>query len=334
MLAPASPDLAALPLVQAMDDLGRGHRPTPIVPVNEARAELFAKLESQNPAGSVKDRPAWWVLRQAASRGELTRASTVVESSSGNFALALATYCHALGVPFVPVIDPNTMAVCERRLRQMCRRVVKVETRDDTGGFLKTRLEAVDQVMAESPDSFWPCQYRNLESAEAHYRTTGKEIAEALPDVDLVFVAVSTAGTLNGVSRRLREDLPDARVVAVDTVGSVIFGGPPARRHVPGVGSSIVPPLLKDADVDDVVMVPERDAVVGCQTLLRDHGLFVGGSSGTAYAAVKRYLSTLVWQAPRLPRVLFLCADGGAAYRSTLFDPEWCKRFEPGSATT
>ncbi|PYU60026.1 MAG: 2,3-diaminopropionate biosynthesis protein SbnA, partial [Acidobacteria bacterium] len=110
----------------------------------------------------------------------------------------------------------------------------------------------------------------------------------------------------------LKERYPNIRVIAVDTEGSVIFGGTPRKRHIPGVGSSIVPPLLSHAKIDDVVLISERETVEACRELLTTHGLFVGGSSGTAFAAVKRYAARI--PAYKYLTVLFLCADRGTPY--------------------
>src|SRR5205814_10607899 len=129
------------------------------------------------------------------------------------------------------------------------------------------------------------------------------------------------AASLAGGARRLKEQYPKIRVVAVDIQGSVIFGGAPRNRHIPGIGSSIFPPLLSHAKIDGVVLIPERETVQACRELLTTHGLFVGGSSGTAFAAVKRYAARIV--GAKRPTVLFLCADRGTPYLDTVVDPRW-----------
>jgi cysteine synthase A len=287
---------------------------------------LFAKLEYVNPVGSIKDRAAYWILKRAAERGEIGDATTVIESSSGNFAAALAAFTHLVGLRFIPVIDPNISGAYESFLRRMCPTVVKVEKRDDTGGFLKTRLQMVQHLCATTPNAYWTNQYGNLDALEAHYELTAGEICADFESLDFVFIGVSTAGTIAGVSRRLKERYPKVRIIAVDTDGSVIFGGTPRKRHIPGVGSSIVPQLLSHAKIDDVVLISERDTVEACRELLRTHGLFVGGSSGTAFAAIKRYASRMA--GAKRPTVLFLCADRGTAYLDTVFDPAWATRLE------
>ncbi len=301
-------------------------RPTPHVQLAMQRMDLFAKLEYVNPVGSIKDRAAYWILKRAAERGEICDETTVIESSSGNFACALAAFTHLVGLRFIPVIDPNISGTYESFLRCICSTVVKVEDRDDTGGFLKTRLQKVKELCATIPNAYWTNQYGNLDAVEAHYELTAGEICADFDTLDYVFIGVSTAGTIAGVSRRLKERYPQIRVIAVDTAGSAIFGGAPRKRHIPGIGSSIVPQLLSHAKIDDIVLVSERETVQACRELLTSHGLFVGGSSGTAFAAVKRYAARM--PAYKRPIVLFLCADRGTPYLDTVFDPAWATRLE------
>lgn len=309
------------PLITRLEQLRHILRPTPHVPLAVAGMDLFAKLEYVNPVGSIKDRSAYWILKCAAERGEICEQTTVVESSSGNFATALAALTHLLGIGFIPVIDPNISGTYEAFLRRFCPRVAKVTKRDDTGGFLKTRLAMVEHLCATIPDTYWTNQYGNPDAVEAHYRLTAGEICAAFDSLDYAFIAVSTAGTIAGVSRRLKERYPKIRIIAVDSEGSAIFGGAPHKRHIPGIGSSIVPPLLAAARIDDFVLIPERETIEACWELLMTHGLFVGGSSGTAFAAVKRLAPKITGS--RRPTVLFLCADRGMPYLDTVFDPAW-----------
>lgn len=313
-------------LVTRLEQLRKILRPTPHVPLAVEGLNLFAKLEYVNPVGSIKDRPAYWMLKRAAERGDICEETTVVESSSGNLAAALAAFTRLIGLRFIPVIDPNISGTYESFLRRLCPTVVKVEDRDDTGGFLKTRLEMVKHLCATIPNAYWTNQYSNLDAVEAHYELTAGEICADFDSLDYVFIAVSTAGTIAGVSRRLKGRYPDVRIIAADTQGSMIFGDAPRKRHIPGAGSSIVPPLLSHATIDDVVLIPERETVAACSELLTDHGLFVGGSSGMAFAAVKRYAARMAWA--ERPTVLFVCADRGTPYLDTVFDPTWATQLE------
>ena len=210
-------------------------RPTPHVPLGMKGMDLFAKLEYVNPIGSVKDRAAYWILKRAAERGEICEESTIIESSSGNFAAAIAAFTRLVGLRFIPVIDPTISGTYESFLRRLCPTVVKVEERDDTGGFLKTRLQMVKHLCASIPNAYWTNQYGNPDAVEAHYQLTAAEICADFDSLDYVFLGVSTAGTIAGVSRRLKEHYPNIQVIAVDTEGSAIFGGgtaqAPHSRH-------------------------------------------------------------------------------------------------------
>src|SRR5207302_11346614 len=149
--------------------------------------------------------------------------------------------------------------------------------------------ETVKQPCDTIPNAYWTNHYGNPDAVEPHYELTAGEICADFASLDYVFIGVSTGGTIAGLSRRLKERYPKVRIIAVDTQGSVIFGDTPRKRHIPGVGSSIVPPLLSHASIDDVVLIPERETAAACRELLQIHGLFAGGSSGTVFAAVKRY---------------------------------------------
>jgi 2,3-diaminopropionate biosynthesis protein SbnA len=305
------------------DSLARvraGFIPTPVVRLAHDRVDLFAKLEFANPNGSVKDRSAFYILEHAIKSGELTPGSTVVESSSGNFAISLASFCRALHIDFVPVIDPNTNRSTERLLDLACRHVERVTERDTQGGYLRNRLVAVQRLLAMLDDGYWPDQYGNRHAADAHDEMTGAELCQVFDRIDYVFVGVGTGATIAGLSRRLKRAMPRIRVVAVDAVGSVSFGSEPGRRHIPGIGSSIRPPLLEQAQIDDVVMVPEADTVRACHRLVTQHGVFAGGSSGSVYAAIDRYFEGYHG---RPPVVVFLCADRGTAYADTVYRSGW-----------
>ncbi len=311
-------------------------RRTPLMPLPHPQLDLYVKGEFLNLFGSSKDRSALWILKRAIERGDVHGESTVLESSSGNFAMAMASLCRLLGLTFLPVIDPNCNATTAQYLLTACDRVEQVTRRDPTGGFLQTRLERVRELREGTADLFWPNQYANLDAMEGHYELTGREIVEDVAPLDYLFVGAGTGGTLAGVSHRVKESWPDVRVVAVDVQGSVIFGGPPGTRHIPGLGSSMRSALIDEAVIDDVVIVSELDSALACHDLLRRYGLHVGGSTGSVFHAVQTYLlDGRRALSPRRvrPRVAFLAADRGTAYASTVFDQTWVTRQLRGGET-
>ena len=317
-------------LALRFDLMRRSCQPTPTVQLPDDDLDLFVKLEYANPHGSAKDRAALWILKQALERGDIDTDTTVVESSSGNFAVALAAICRALGVDFVPVIDPNVNASTEALLRTLCDRVEKVDATERDGRFLEARLARVRRLRAELPEVYWTNQYGNVDAVEGHYRLTGGELLQALRRIDYLFVGVGTAATIAGLSLRVKESSPHTRIIAVDAEGSVTFGGPVGRRRIPGIGSAVGAPLLRHALIDDVVIVPELDAAIACRELLRRYGVFAGGSTGSVYAAVLSYFRARPHR--RKPTVAFLAVDRGTGYADTIYDPDWVSRFLGGDA--
>ncbi|MDT8912012.1 2,3-diaminopropionate biosynthesis protein SbnA [Amycolatopsis sp. PS_44_ISF1] len=320
-------------LVERARQIRAGLTETPLISLTEDDCDLFVKLEFCNPAGSSKDRSAMWILEQAIGRGEITGETTVVESSSGNFALALAFYCRTLGIRFVPVIDPNCNEATETQLRLLCGRVEKVSAADAAGGYLKTRLSRVRELMTELDLAYWPNQYANPDARDAHYRFTAAELIAQAGPLDYLFVGVGTGGTIAGLSHRVKETYPGCVVVAVDTEGSVIFGGPPKKRWIPGIGSSIEPPLAGQALIDEIEIVPEVRAVEACAAMAAGHSLYAGGSTGSAYAAVQDYFARHRPTGHR-PRVAFIAADRGHAYARTVYDPDWVRALRAEAART
>lgn len=303
------------------EELRKAIGQTPLLQLEDEHVDLFMKLETHNLSGSVKDRPALHILAKALAEGLIDRDTVVVESSSGNFAIALATVCRALGLEFVPVIDININPANERVLRTLCAHVELVTERDETGGCLLTRLARVKEMCAELPNAYWPNQYANPWNAESHRLGTGTEICDAVPDLDYLFVGVSSGGTVTGMSQIVRERFPAAKIVAVDIEGSVIFSDKPKKRYIPGMGSSMRPPILEGAHIDEVAFVSEPDVVRGCHELYARTGMFMGGSTGTVYQAIQSYFSDR--SIDRRPVVAFLAPDRGMAYLDTVYNPAW-----------
>jgi len=310
-------------LTEQFLEVGQRIGNTPTVQLMHEKLELYAKLEFHNPTGSLKDRPAFRVLKAAIEEGKLRADSTIIESSSGNMALALASFCQTLNLQFIPVIDRNISPRSEALLRQMCARVEKLETVANKGSFLIARLERVQSLLKSVPNSYWTDQYSNLNCVTAHYETTGREIVSSFPHLDYAFIGVGSMGTICGLSARLKETYPNIKIIAVDAVGSVIYGAPAGPRFIPGIGAGIVPPMRDRAQINGVIHISEIETVEGCHELQTRHGVFAGGSSGTCYAAINKYFASQ--KITTNPKVIFLCADSGTTYQQTIYSPEWVK---------
>ncbi|WP_329220883.1 2,3-diaminopropionate biosynthesis protein SbnA [Streptomyces sp. NBC_01485] len=313
------------PLIERTRQIRRGLTETPLIPLADERCDIVTKLEFCNPTGSSKDRSALWILEQAIRRGEITHDTTVIESSSGNFALALAFYCRMLAIPFIPVIDPHCNHATETQLRLLCEHVEKVTLRDTTGSYLKARLSRVQELLTQLHSAYWPNQYANPDARDAHHRFTATELITQAGPLDYLFVGVGTGGTIAGLSHRIKETYPHCHIIAVDAEGSVIFGGPPKKRRIPGIGSSIIPPLCTQALIDHVEIVPEARTAEACRTLATTHGLYAGGSTGSTYAAIQNHFTQHPPGTHR-PRVAFIAADRGHAYAQTIYNPTWVQQ--------
>ncbi len=300
---------------------------TPLRKLKLDGVNAYVKLEYHSYSGSIKDRAAFNIIHHAVVQGAVHERTTVVESSSGNFAVALASLCGSLGLPFIPVIDPNINREYEDLLRLLTPSVVKVSQRDETGGFLLTRIATVQKLLAQYPGAYWPDQYTNPHNSLAYYNGLGREITGRFDKLDYVFIAVSTGGTITGLSQVLKKAFPDVKIIAVDVEGSVIFGGPPKKRFLSGMGSSRVPPVLAEACIDEVIILPETEIIRGANSLLREQMIFAGASSGAAYQAVKQHHAA--GKFPEGAHVLFLCPDRGNAYLNNIFNPQWCREHYP-----
>lgn len=286
---------------------------------------LYAKLEFMNPTGSVKDRAAAYIIKRLLELGIINYETTLIESSSGNFGIALSAYCKRNGLKFYCVVDPHILPPNEILISNMASEMIKVTEPDGNGGYLLTRLEKVKQLRAEIPNSYWVNQYGNPYNAEAYYNSLGSELCDTLENIDYVFMGVSSGGTITGVSQKVKERYPNAKIIAVDIEGSVIFGGAPHKRYIPGIGSSMVPDILKQAKIDDVVMMDECTTIKMCRELLEKYYLFVGGSSGSVFGAIKRYFKDI--KLDKKPNVVTVFPDRGDRYTNTIYCDAWCGDF-------
>jgi 2,3-diaminopropionate biosynthesis protein SbnA len=280
---------------------------------------LFLKCEGFNFAGSVKLKAAAAMVAAAERSGALRPGSTLVESSSGNLGVALSMIAASKGYQFLCVTD-SRCNLSTRRLMEALGSHVHIVTEPHTvNGLLGARIEYV-RSLCESDDRYvWLNQYTNQENWKAHYRTTAPAIAQQFPALDVLFVGAGTCGTLMGCARWFREWDRPVRVVAVDSVGSVTFGGPPGRRMIPGVGTSVRPPMLDESFVDDVVLVEEPDTVRACHRLARSGFLF-GGSTGTVVSGATAWLD--LYDAGDVTAVA-IAPDLGERYLDTVYQANW-----------
>lgn len=293
------------------------------------RFTVNLKIEGLSLTGSIKVKAGSAMIQAMEAAGTLRTGARVIESSSGNLGVALAMICASKGYAFTCVSDPNISATNARLIKAYGAELIIVQHRDENGGFLATRINLIREKLSADAGLVWVNQYENLFNVEAHYQGTGQEILARFPQPDYVFIGAGTTGTLGGVSRRLRQCAPATRIVAVDTLGSVTFGGAPGKRHIPGLGTSTPPPIRTHASFDDLLMVPERDAIALCHELAR-RGLLLGGSTGTVLAGIRMMAHKIAPGAS----VVAISPDLGDRYVDTIYDDAWCQaHFGPITTT-
>ncbi len=297
---------------------------TPLVALDRLAAGLtpriVAKVESANPGGSVKDRIALPMIEAAEQAGLLKPGGVIVEPTSGNTGVGLAMAAAVKGYRCIFVMADKQSEEKQGLLRAYGAEVVLCPTDVDPDDE-RSYYRVSDRLARETPGGWKPDQYSNPANPEAHYLTTGPEIWEATAGRITHFVAgVGTGGTISGVGRYLREQLPDVVVVGADTEGSVFSGGPIHPYLTEGIGEDFWPGTY-DADVADVIVrVPDRDAFLTARAATAAEGILVGESGGTA-----------IWAALQLardvddPDALFvvLIPDSGCNYLGKLFNEAW-----------
>ncbi|MFB6711666.1 MULTISPECIES: 2,3-diaminopropionate biosynthesis protein SbnA [unclassified Streptomyces] len=280
---------------------------------------LFLKCEGFNFAGSIKLKAATEMVEDAERDGILTPESILVESSSGNLGVALSVIAASKGYRFLCVTDARVNLPNRMMMEALGSQVHVITEQEANGGFLGARLDYVRALCASDDRYVWLSQYTNPSNWKAHYRTTAPEIARQFPRLDVLFVGAGTTGTLMGCARYFRRWHRRVRIIAVDSVGSVSFGGSPGRRMIPGLGTTMRPPLLDESYVDEVIRVEEVDTIRACHRLAR-RGFLFGGSTGTVISAATD------WMARHDARELTAVAIGpdlGERYLDTIYQTNW-----------
>jgi cysteine synthase A len=263
------------------------------------------------------------MVEDAMADGHLEEGMTVIESTSGNLGIGLARVCTHYGLKLICVVDIRTDEAKVARMRAMGVEVRGVSEPDpETGDLLSARLKLVRDLVAMTPGAYWTNQYANPSNPAAHAETMAEIDAALEGDLDWLFVATSTTGTLCGCCDFLLERGRTTRVVAVDALGSVLFGGERGVRRLPGLGAGIPTLLSRRAWFDQLIRVNDLDCVVGCRRLLAREAIFAGASSGGVAMAFESIAPLMDPGA----RCAMIFPDGGEGYSETVYDDEWVER--------
>lgn len=288
---------------------------TPLVKLNrivdDSMSDIYAKLESFNPGGSIKDRICLSMIEDAEKRGVLKPGSTIIEPTSGNTGIGLAMVAAVKGFKLILTM-PETMSL-ERVyiLESYGAKVILTPGMDGMIGAVKEAEELVKQT----PDSFMPHQFENPANPEIHRKTTAQEILKSLDGrLDALVAGVGTGGTITGVGEALKSSDPNIKIVAVEPADSaVISGGKAGPHNIQGIGAGFIPKVLKVDIIDRVITVTDEDAYSLSERLAREEGLFVGISAGAAaYAALN-----IAQEMGKGKTVVVILPDTGERYFST-----------------
>lgn len=284
---------------------------------------LFLKCEGFNFAGSIKLKAAAEMIEAAEREGRLKHDSILVESSSGNLGVALSMIAASKGYQFVCVTDSRCNLPTRLLMEALGSRIHIITEPAPEGGLLAARINYVRALCASDDRYVWLDQYTNPKNQLAHFRTTAPAIARHFPDLDVLFVGAGTTGTLMGCARFFRAWHRPVHIVAIDSEGSVTFGDAPGRRLIPGLGTSVRPPLLDESYVDEVIRVNEADTIRACHRMAR-HGFVFGGSTGTVVSGASRWLAQHAGPHQQ-PTAVAISPDLGERYLETIYQSNWVR---------
>jgi 2,3-diaminopropionate biosynthesis protein SbnA len=299
----------------------------PLVRLNQihplcAEHNLYLKLESCNPGGSIKEKNAAYLVKQAEFQGLLQKGGTIIESSSGNFGIGLAIVGAVRGYRVMIVIDAKTSPTIRRMLTAYGAELVEVpaSAADAQGSMQVARMERAKELTAAIDGAWYPCQHLNPNNLEAHYWQTAAEIMAVCPKApDAVVIGVSTAGQIGGISRYFRQYHPQTRIIGVDVAGSAIFGMPRHPYKMTGLGLSFTPPNFNRQMIDAAYNVTDALAFSVCHGLAKKEGMLLGASTGAITAAA---LADAKLHGDAQTMVL-INPDRGDRYLETVYNPDW-----------
>lgn len=288
---------------------------TPMVKLQLAKdlpAEIVAKVECFNPGGSIKDRPAFYMLEQAEKRGDIRPGATIVEPTSGNTGVGLALVGAVKGYKVILTMPENMSQERQSLLKAYGAEIFLTPAAEGMSG----AIAKAEELLKEIPGSFCCGQFDNPDNAEAHYLTTAQEIwADTEGKVDILVSAIGTGGTVTGIGRGLKEYKPDIQIIGVEPLQSAVLNGRPKGPHkIQGIGAGFVPKVLDQNLLNEVVMVDQDDALAMGRQLARTEGLLVGISSGAAAAGA---LAVAKRPENAGKRIVVILPDTGERYLST-----------------
>lgn len=299
---------------------------TPLIRLNhigsEFGSEIFVKFEAVNPGGSIKDRIGRHIIDAAERKGLQKPGGTIIEATAGNTGAGLALAAAVKGYRLI-VVMPDKMSAEKIALLKAFGAEVVITPTAVAPDSPENYIQKAKALAASIPNSFRAAQFENQDNPAAHYLSTGPEIwADTEGQIDALVGGIGTGGTISGTGRFLKEKNPALKVIGADPEGSVLSGDTPHTYKVEGIGEDYFPVTYDKEIVDQFFRISDGESFRTARRLVREEGIFAGGSSGTALAAALRYAATL----SKPQRIVVILPDTGRNYLSKIFNDDWMKQ--------
>lgn len=299
---------------------------TPIVKINrighDLPGELYGKCEFLNPGGSVKDRIALEMVEQAEKDGAIKPGDTLIEATSGNAGIGFALAAAVKGYKVIITMPAKMSREKEVTLEALGAKIYRTPT-EAKWNDPDSHLSLAKRLQQEIPNAHILNQYTNPGNPNAHYQHTAQEILDDMGhDLAMIVMSVGTGGTITGVAKRLKKEIPDIQIIGVDPYGSILGGGTEIHPYlVEGIGYDFIPDVLDNSLIDHYIKVHDKDSFLMARRLIREEGLLVGGSSGTAMWAALQAAKSL----KKGQKCLVILPDGIRNYMSKFVDDKWMR---------
>lgn len=284
--------------------------------------KLYGKCEFLNPGGSVKDRIAYRMIESAEKSGKIKPGDTLIEASSGNTGIGFAMVGAVKGYQVIITMPAKMSHEKEVIIEALGAKIYRTPT-EATWNAPESHISLAKKLAEELPNAHFLDQYSNPSNPAAHYEATAEEIIEDMgKELAMVVIGVGTGGTITGIAKRLKEEMPHVKVVGVDPYGSILGGGTDVYPYqVEGIGYDFIPAVLDNSLVDEYIKVDDQDSFLVARRLIREEGLLVGGSSGSAVWAALRAAKKL----KKGQKCLVILPDGIRNYMTKFVDDEWMR---------
>lgn len=296
---------------------------TPIIPLHrvgkELECDIYVKCEFLNPGGSVKDRIGYYMVEQAEESGRIKPGDTLIEPTSGNTGIGIALAGAVKGYSVIITMPEKMSHEKQVVLEALGAKIYRTPT-EAAWNDPDSHISLANKLQQEIPRSHILDQYANSSNPEVHFKFTAQEILDDLPELDMLVAGVGTGGTITGIAKRLKSALPNIKIIGVDPYGSILGGGTEVKPYlVEGIGYDFIPEVLDNTLIDEYIKIDDKNSFLTARRLIKEEGLLVGGSSGSAVFAALQAAKIL----KKHQKCLVILPDSIRNYLSKFADNQW-----------